>query len=86
VGDEMGNSGHLRRGWNYIWQTIVFRIDGSYEQVVDHRPFASSVKVMAGLRGSPDIGGVWLFLIPLLIVIRAAPGLPPLGASRIAPR
>jgi hypothetical protein len=59
--------------WNYIWQTILFRIDGSYEQVVDHRPFASSVKVIGWLAAQSDYWWTVALLVPLLIVIAPRP-------------
>jgi hypothetical protein len=44
--------------WNDIWETILFRLDGSYEQVVDHRMFASSAKIISQLAQQSGLGWI----------------------------
>jgi hypothetical protein len=61
--------------WDYIWQTILYRIDGSFEQRVDHRLFASSLKVINVFAGAADRWWTVVLLIPLLIVVAPRPDL-----------
>jgi hypothetical protein len=58
--------------WSYIWDTILYRIDGSYEQVVDHRPLAPSLKAIRQLLAHAS--GWWILLAALIAwLVNVAP-------------
>jgi hypothetical protein len=59
--------------WDYIWQTILYRIDGNFEQRIDHRLFASSLKVINVFAGVADYWWTLALLLPLLIVVAPRP-------------